>query len=418
MSPPFYDRWCAEALKEKLARPFVHVIFGARQTGKSTLLNALLPPDALRINLADPEERSRLLARPGEFLQICRALPPDDKGRFVFVDEVQAVPAIFDAVQSLYDSDPERWRFVLCGSSARKLRRTGANLLPGRSFLHRLFPLVLTEHPSPNQSPPSVPSLLPMTWTGNPCSPNPFPPWDMEERLAYGSLPGVVAGAESDRGEILKAYAVIHLEEEIRREALIRDWGAFVRFLPLAALAAGQIMNYAGIAQETGISQPTVKSYYQLLEDMFIGLRIPAFSHSPRKNVLSTPKFLFADLGVRHAAAGLLPARDVVRANPGPLFEQWVGVELWKRIQYLGDGSLSYLRTRQGAEVDYIIERQGRLIPVEVNWTVHPDRHDARQLLTFLKEHHAQTEKGYIICRCPRPMEIHAQVIALPWQYL
>lgn len=416
--PPIFDRWYAEVLKAKLERPFVHLMFGARQTGKSTLLNALLPADALRIDLSDPEERSRLLARPAELLKVCRALPADVQGQFVFVDEVQAVPAVFDAVQSLYDSDPGRWRFVLCGSSARKLRRTGANLLPGRSFLHRLFPLTLIEQPSPLPERPSVPSPLPITWEADRPAPQPFPAWDLEERLAYGSLPGVVASAEADRKEILKAYAVIHLEEEIRREALVRDWGAFVRFLPLAAAEAGQILNYAGISQETGISQPTVKSYYQLLEDMFIGFRVPAYAHSPRKNVLSTPRFLFTDLGVRHAAAGLPPSVDVVRANPGPIFEQWVGVELWKRMQYLGDGRLSYFRTRHGAEVDYIIERHDRLTPVEVKWTTHPDLGDARHLLTFLREQPGRAKKAYIICRCARPMAIHEQVIALPWQYL
>ena len=112
-----FDRWYTPSLKEKLERPFVHLIFGARQTGKSTLLNTLLPPEALRIDLADPQERARYLAQPGEFIQVCRALPAEKRGQFVFVDEVQTVPALFDAVQHLYDSDKERWRFVLCGSS-------------------------------------------------------------------------------------------------------------------------------------------------------------------------------------------------------------------------------------------------------------------------------------------------------------
>ncbi|MBN8246112.1 MAG: AAA family ATPase, partial [Verrucomicrobia bacterium] len=132
------DRWLADPLRKKLSRPFVHLVFGARQTGKSTLIRSLLPDDSLVINLADPTERSLHLVDPGRFLADCRALKPRAGGRFVFVDEAQTVPAIFDAVQTLYDADRTRWRFVLCGSSARKLRSTGANLLPGRSFLHRL----------------------------------------------------------------------------------------------------------------------------------------------------------------------------------------------------------------------------------------------------------------------------------------
>ena len=409
-----FDRWYAGPLKEKLKRPFVHLMFGARQTGKSTLLNALLPLDTLRIDLSDPEERSRHLSQPGEFLALCRGLPPQRKGQVVFVDEVQAVPAIFDAVQHLYDRDKERWRFVLCGSSARKLRRTGANLLPGRSFIHRLYPLTLAEHPPLLKSPHAF-SPLPLIWPGGGIPPNPFPAWDLQARLAYGALPGIVSSEEKDRPELLKAFSIIHLEEEIRREALVKDWGAFLRFLRLAAAESGQILNYAAISQEIGISQPTVKAYYQLLEDMFIGFRVPAYAKSPRKNLLSTPKFFFFDLGVRHAAAGLIPSLDIVNVNPGPLLEQWVGIELWKRLQYLGRGQLHYQRSRQGAEVDFIIEDNSSLTPIEVKWSEHPKLQDARHILTFLREHPNQSKHGYLICRSSRPMEIHESVTALPW---
>ena len=195
----------------------------------------------------------------------------------------------------------------------------------------------------------------------------PFPVWDLEARLAYGSLPGIVAAEETDRPELLRAFSTIHLEEEIRREALVRDWGAFARFLPFAVLESGKILNYASISQETGVSIPTVKNYYRLLEDMFVGFTVPAFTRSPRKNLLSTPRFFFFDTGVRHAAAGLSPSPETVRANPGPVFEQWVGIELWKRLQYLGAGKLHYQRTRDGAEVDFIIERGDVLTPIEVN---------------------------------------------------
>src|ERR1019366_4645357 len=320
-----FDRWYAEKLQAKLGRPYVHLLFGARQTGKSTLLNQLIPEDALRFNLADPQERSRHLGNPGEFAQACRSLPANKKGQFVFVDEAQSVPSIFDGVQSLYDADKTRWRFVLCGSSARKLRLTGANLLPGRSLLHHLYPLTLAEHPAKEGNIAHATSPLPFPWSQGKSAKHPFPEWDLVTRLAYGALPGIVTADKQDRTELLKAYAFVHLEEEIRREALVKDWGAFVRFLQLAAVESGQILNYANISQESGISQPTVKGYYQLLEDMFVGLRVPAYSKSPRKNLLSTPKFLFFDLGVRHAAAGLNPAPELVRANPGPVFEQWGG---------------------------------------------------------------------------------------------
>jgi predicted AAA+ superfamily ATPase len=407
-----YDRWSADELRSKLGRPYVHLLFGARQTGKSTLLNGLIPDGALRFNLADPQERSRHLANPGEFAQACRSLPANKKGQFVFVDEAQSAPSIFDAVQSLYDADKARWRFVLCGSSARRLRVAGANLLPGRSLLHHLYPLTLVEHPAKEDGIPHAASPLPFPWRGG--KHDAFPAWDLLDRLAYGALPGIVTAAKGDRPGLLKAYAVVHLEEEIRREALVKDWGAFVRFLQLAAAESGQVLNYSNISKEAGISQPTVKSHYQLLEDMFVGIRVPAYSKSPRKNVLSTPKFLFFDLGIRHAAAGLNPSIETVKANPGPVFEQWVGIELWQRLQYLGEGKLYHQRTRDGAEVDFIIERSGVLTPVEVKWTERPTPGDARHLLAFLQEKKT-ARHGYVICRCPRPLQLHERVTALPW---
>jgi uncharacterized protein len=203
----------------------------------------------------------------------------------------------------------------------------------------------------------------------------------------------------------------------MRREAMVRDWGAFLRFLQLAARESGAVVNFAAVSQESGISQPTIKSYYQLLEDMFIGFRVPAWSRSPRKNVLSSPKFLFFDLGVRHAAAGLLPSVHTVRADPGPLFEQWVGTELWKRAQYLG-ARLYYQRTHDGAEIDFIVERQRRLVPVEVKWTERPSRTDARHLLRFLDEHPQAAPQGWIVCRCPQPLRIDDRILAIPWSAL
>lgn len=410
-----FDRWSAGSLQEKLARPYVHLVFGARQTGKSTLLRALLPPETLVVDLADPKARARHLADPAAFLELCRSLPADRLGQCVFVDEAQAAPAIFDAVQHLYDGDKKRWRFVLCGSSARKLRRMGANLLPGRSFYHRLLPLTLAEHPADQPPIPYAVSPLPFPWSRGRKPERPFPSSDLLTRLAFGDLPGVVAAEEADRVELLRAFAWVHLEEEIRREALVKDWGAFVRFMQLAAAESGQIVNFAAISQESGVSQPTVKSYYQLLEDMFVGFRIEAFSKSPRKVLLSTPKFLFFDLGVRHAAAGLTAARDVVKVNPGAFFEQWLGIELWKRLQYLSEGKLYHLRTKDGAEVDFILERGGTLTPLEVKWSEKPTVQDARHLLTFLAEHPKQANHGYVVCRCSHPLRIHEQITALPW---
>ena len=411
-----FHRWAESAWKEKFAAPYVHIVFGARQTGKSTLIQKLLPPHAVRIDLSIPKMRAQYLSRPDDLIALCRGLRPREGGAWVFVDEAQNAPALFDAVQHLYDGDKQRWRFILCGSSARKLRQTGANLLPGRSFLHRLFPLTLAERP-PDETPAEfdAPPPLPLDWPDGKSPAKLFPRAGLLVRLAFGELPGIVTADEAHRAEMLYAYTQLHLEEEMRREAMVKDWPAFVRFLRFAAVESGHMVNYNKIAKDVGLSVPTIKSHYQLLEDMFLGFRLPAFSGSPRKNLLSTDRFLFFDLGIRHAAAGLRPSADVVLANPGPVFEQWVGVELWKRLQYLGTGTLHYQRTHDGAEVDFIVARDGRLTPIEVKWTENPSLSDARHLLTFLGEHPKQARHGYIVCRCPRPLRLHDKVTALPW---
>ncbi len=405
-----FGRWLAPTLRRALSRPYVHVLFGARQTGKSTLLKGLVRRPALWIDLSDPAQRSRYLARPETLVEECRALPRARGPAWLVIDEAQAIPAIFDAVQHLYDTDRGRFRFVLSGSSARKLRTTHANLLPGRAMLHSLYPLTTAERPTPHDGGGTVLSAF-----GGRID-TPFPAADLDERLAFGELPGIALAKERDRAALLHAYAYVYLEEELRREALIKDWAPFARFLQLAALESGQIVNYAAVSQEAGVSGPTVKSHYQLLEDMFVGFHVAAFSGSARKHVLSTPRFLFVDLGVRHAAAALPVSAATIRANPGPIFEQWVGIELWKRVQYLGRGRLTYLRTKGGSEVDWIVEDGRRIVPVEVKWTDRPRREDARALLAFLAEQGPRrAPRAFLVCRCPRPLAIAPRVLAIPW---
>ncbi|HPD61022.1 MAG TPA: ATP-binding protein [Thermodesulfobacteriota bacterium] len=414
-------RYLAKELKQCSGKPYVQILFGARQTGKTTLLRQIFPDSSLWIDLSDPGQRTRYLAHPQEFVAECRALPAGEKPHLVVIDEAQAVPPLFDAVQSLYDSEKTRWRFVLCGSSARKLRATGANLLPGRSMYHHLYSLLSLERKFKvpgirvAERSKNTLNLLLKIPENKPGSSRFFPPVDLETRLTFGDLPGIAIAEEDDRPRILASYSVIYLEEEIRREGLIKDWGAFTRFLQLAASESGQIINFSGLSRESGVSVPTVKSYYQLLEDMFIGFRVPAFSKSPRKFLLSTPKFFFFDIGVRHAAAGLAPERSIVKANPGPFFEQWVAQELWKRLGYLKRGRLFHYRTKGGAEIDFILEINDHFIPVEVKWTEHPKESDARHCIEFMRDFPKKSQEGYIICRCSRPMQIYEKIRAIPY---
>lgn len=407
-----YDRFLKSLLSRRLDKGFVEILFGARQTGKTTLLRGGIRP-TLVYDLSDPVERSRLLADPGVFRRECEALPLGFQPAIVWVDEVQSVPAIFDQIQSLYDGAPRRWKFLLSGSCARRLRGAGVNLLPGRAIMHQLHPLVCWERPALGGGA-SQSLILP---SPEPPLKNPFPAAGLETRLAFGELPGVaVLEDPAEKALVLKGYSAIHLQEEIRREALVRDWGLFANFLRLAALESGQLLNYSGISREIGVSVPTIKSHFGLLKEMFIGFEVPAFSGSPRKNLLSTPRFLFADLGLRHAAAGLDPG-TAWAVQPGNALEHWVGCELHKRLGYLHRGSLSYFRTKGGSEIDFIVEIDGRMIPIEVKWTDRPTSHDARHLREFLKEH-PQAEQGFVVCRCPRPAKLDERIQAIPWSMI
>ncbi|MGB4587223.1 MAG: ATP-binding protein [Rectinemataceae bacterium] len=392
----------AATLARKISLPYVHILFGARQTGKSTLIQSLLPSDATIINLADPVERARFATAPGLFTDMCRGLKAKPEGTYVFVDEAQTIPAIFDAVQYLYDQDKERYRFILCGSSARRLRETGANLLPGRSIRHILHPLLEEEY---------APRFDPKPAAGE------YFPWrSLESRLVFGDLPGIaLADDETVKSDLLKTYATSHLEEEIRRETIIKEWSHFLRFLRFASGESGGIVNLSAISRESGVKAAQVKNYYQLLEDMFIGFTVSAFSGSLRKSALSSPRFFFFDNGVRNASAGLPLTIDTVNADPGRLFEHWVGCQLWRILSYEGNGILAYYRTTDGAEIDFIVENSEEIIPIEVKWTESPGVRDARHLRTFIREHSPRCKRGIIISRCPHKLALDENIIALPW---
>jgi predicted AAA+ superfamily ATPase len=409
-------RYFGPILKKKLQKPFVHLLFGARQTGKSTLIRSILQADATILDLSDPRERARFSANPGLFLDLCRALPPREGGATVFIDEAQTVPSIFDAVQSLYDGDKERWRFILCGSSARRLRVSGANLLPGRSIRHILHPLVGEEYEPENlQTAANAATLVRLEQPAKAAEAR-FPRRSLESRLVFGDLPGVaLLDDDEDRAEILSTYATAYLEEEIRRESIVKDFGYFLRFLKFASGDSGGIVNMAAVSRETGVASQTVKAYYQLLEDMFVGFSVPAFSGSARKSVLSSPRFFFFDLGVRNAAAGLPLVEATVNAAPGALFEQFVAAQLWRKLSYGSSGRVSYYRTTDGAEVDFIVERSGELLPIEVKWSENPTLKDARHLRTFIAEQAPRCSRGYIVSRCPYVLDLGEGIIALPW---
>jgi len=382
-------------------RKKVVLLFGARQSGKTTLLRQLAQShNTLYINLQDRQLRRRYETDPGLLL---RELRLREDLEAVFIDEIQKVPALLDDVQLLYDEDPERLQFLLTGSSARQLRRGSANLLPGRAQQHILSPVLQAEQ---RQT-----ALLPLEMPPG----TPFPRRPLASYLLHGNLPGFYSEEQDSWQQTLETYADLYIENEIRQENIVRDMGAFARFLKLAALEAGKPINYAKMADTIGVAVNTLRNFYQVLEDTFVGLRIGPFA-SGRRRVVKAPRFVFFDIGVRHVLAELPTSETLLEIDPGTVFEQWVLTELYYRCQYRGRGyALSTWRTPTGVEVDAIVETPDELIPIEIKWTDKPKAADGRHIEKFIDLHPDKSSKGFVVCRAPHRQQLSARVTALPW---
>ena len=385
----YITRLLEAPIRHAIARHKSVLLFGARQTGKTTLISRLAAD--LTLSLVRPDVRQRYEKSPQLLVGEIEALAPPAHGRrpLVVIDEVQKVPGLLDAVQDLIDR--ARATFVLTGSSARKLRRgVDVNLLPGRVTVLRLDPFILREAPAR----------------------------DLHERLLYGSLPGMLAAQHlPDRETDLESYVTTYLEDEVRAEALVRNLGDFARFLELAASESGRIVNLRKLSQEIGVSHTTIGAYYRILEDCLIAERIEPLTHSAtRKKLTKSEKYVVFDLGVRRLAAreGTQPSRDTL----GRLFEQFVGLEL-VRCAHATHHTLRirFWRDPDGPEVDWVIDDNGAYTPVEVKWTDHPTPSDIRHVEVFLDEYPSATT-GYLVCQAPRRVKLSERVVALPWQSL
>ncbi|OGX04093.1 MAG: hypothetical protein A3G87_03825 [Omnitrophica bacterium RIFCSPLOWO2_12_FULL_50_11] len=362
------------------------LLLGPRQTGKTTLIRRLAAD--LTVSLITPEIRLRYEKEPDILRKEIEVLRPKGKNRpLVVLDEVQKVPELLNVAQDLIDR--LKTNFIFTGSSARKLRRGRAlNLLPGRVVTLRLDPFTLSESATK----------------------------DLEEKLLYGALPGIVT-VESlqDRDVDLESYVTLYLEEEIRAEALVRNLASFARFIELAASESGRTSNFRKISQEISVAHTTIAAYYEILEDCMIAERVDPITKSmTRKKLTKSSKYLFFDLGVRRLAAreGTKPARE----HWGHLFEQFVGLELIRAARLAAHkGRIFFWRDPDGPEVDWVIERKAEFTPIEVKWTDSPNETDVRYLKTFLAEY-KNAEAGFVICRTPRKMRLTNRIYALPWQ--
>ncbi|MCX7121539.1 MAG: ATP-binding protein [Gammaproteobacteria bacterium] len=380
-------RLIEKPIRHALARGKSILLLGPRQTGKTTLVREQLQPD-MSYSFATGSVRQRYEKNP-ELLEkeLIEKIKTHKKKPLIFIDEVQKIPRVMDIAQHLIDD--QLAQFILSGSSARKLK-TGRelNLLPGRVVAFTMTPLLQDELPKHVS---------------------------LEDLLLYGSLPGITTELNSDDREAdLQSYVTTYLEEEIRAEALVRNVGSFTRFLEVAAGESGKQLNFTKLSQEIGVSDTTIKSYYQILEDCLIASRVdPVIKTQTKRRLIKSPKYLFFDLGVRRACAneGVRLPQHVL----GDLFEHYVGNELIHQSELCSRKiKVRYWRDSAGPQVDFVLDVEHEYIPIEVKWSDKPDRSDVKQLEKFMAEY-PEAKLAYVICRSPNRYKITEKIMALPW---
>ncbi len=334
------------------------LLFGPRMTGKSTLVRSVLSPGSWQVDLLHHDTFLRYSKDPSLFRLEAEARIRRG-ARTVFVDEVQKVPDLLDEVHGLIER--HRVRFILTGSSARKLKRRGTNLLAGRAAMLRLHPLTVQEQGDL---------------------------FDLHRTLRLGSLPAVVTNDETEGVELLRSYSETYLREEIQAEALVRNLGGFARFLEIAAAQSGGILNYSAVGRDASLATRTVQEYYQILEDTLIGYRLDPWRKSPRARLVGHPRFYLFDTGVTNG----LNRRLTARPDPvleGRLFEQWIVLEVGRAIDYArSEARLFYWRTHMGAEVDLLVEKHGQLlVAIEIKAAKRVSGADLSGLRSFGEAH-------------------------------
>ena len=318
-------------------------LFGPRGTGKSTWLREV-HAGSIWVDLLDPAAQRHYLARPERLRELIDGRPDVND---VVIDEIQKVPGLLDVVHALSESG-RRLRFVLTGSSARKLRRGAANLLAGRLLEMRMHPFMAAELGEA---------------------------FDLARALQIGTVP--LVWNAPDPAAALRAYASLYLREEVQAEALVRDIGSFARFLESISFSQGSPLNLSEVARDCQVGRKTVEGYLGVLEDLLLSFRLPVFSKRAKRHLVAHEKFYFFDTGVYRSLrpTGVLDRPEEIG---GLALEGLVAQHLRAWVDYRVAGeSLAYWRTKSGTEVDFVVYGPDVFWAIEVK---HSDRVSARDL--------------------------------------
>lgn len=333
-------------------------LFGPRGTGKSTWVKQHLKT-ALYIDLLAPEVYRLYSARPERLREIAEA---QKSVSTIVVDEIQKLPQLLDVVHQMMEKRPE-WRFVLTGSSSRKLKRSGVDLLAGRAVLKSMHPFMATE-------------------LGDKFS--------IEEALTIGMVPLVKNSASPE--ETLNAYAALYIREEVQMEGLVRNIGAFSRFLESASFSHGAVLNISDVARDCQVGRKTVEGYFSILEDLLLAFRIPVFTKRAKRYLSFHPKFYYFDVGVFKSIRPFGPL-DAPQEIDGAALEGLIAQHLRAWNSYSGDlCKLYFWRTKSGNEVDFVLYGGDTFCAIEVKNTARIHSKSVNGLLAFKEDYpEAQT---------------------------
>ena len=332
-------------------------LFGPRGVGKTTLLeDTFTGESSLFIDLLDPGTFGELVLDVTRFTAIIDA--PENREKRVIVDEVQKIPSLLDVVHSQIQK--RKRQFVLTGSSSRRLKQRGTNLLAGRAWVYHLYPFSSLE------------------LVGD-C--------DLKRALEWGGLPDAyLSSDELAAREFLNAYVGTYLQKEIQEERWVRNISPFRKFLSIAAQMNGKIINKTAIARDVGVDDVTIANYFEILEDTLLGFFLPAYHSSVRKAQREAPKFYLIDTGIKRALERSLSVPLQPHTNSwGDAFEHWVILEFRKNISYRRlDWEMSYIRTKEDVEIDLVIDRPGeKKLLIEIKSNDRVNERDAKALETL-----------------------------------
>jgi predicted AAA+ superfamily ATPase len=369
-------------------------VFGARGTGKSTLLREHFSKvNHVHFDLLNPDLEAEFQLHPGNLTLRLEQIKKDNpECRWIVLDEIQKAPALLNLVH--LQIEQKYFYFALTGSSARKLKRGQANLLAGRAHIFHLFPFSALELKEQ---------------------------FELHSALRWGTLPSQLGMVAIEKSRYLKSYTNTYLKEEVVAEQLVRNLVPFRAFLEVAAQSSGKIINYSKIARDVNVESPTVQSYFDILEETYIGFRLLPFHESIRKRQTQHPKFYFFDNGVQRALSRRIDL-DIAESTYeyGELFESFLIQEVFRLISYQEkEWTMSYLMTKDGVEVDLIIDRPGlSRVFIEIKSTKEVQNEDAKNLIAILttqKKTQKGSAVGYVFSQDPKSF-IRDGISYLPWQ--